>query len=151
MTSCKVTVKRLLKCFCGCQEMTEEEVQRLYQLNVQATLIDHRAVKIFKSFLKQSRCGENITEQYLDVYEQCGAYMLQDDKILTLDELDELSDLGLPYDLERDLRNQIRTGDCDNINRCLLRIQGECRNKIERSQEYKNYKAAILSKLNQIT
>lgn len=131
--------------------MTEEEVQRIYQLSVQATLIDRAALKLFKSFLAMERGdGEkSIAEQYLDVYEQSGKYMLQNDGILTLYELDELCDLGLPYHLENELRNKIRTGDSDQIIRCLLQIQGVCRNQIELSNEYKSYRAAILRKLDQ--
>lgn len=147
----KESAIRLLRCFCGCTALTEGEVQRIYQLSVQATLIDRQAVQIFRTYLALYRSGDkSLAEQYLDVYEQCNVLLLQrDEKILTLDELDELSELGLPYYLECDLRDQIRTGETDNITRCLLRIQGECRNEIEISQEYKSYKDAILSKLRQ--
>lgn len=126
-------------------------MERLYQLSVQGTLIDRQALQILHSYFALHRSGDKtLAEQYLDVYEQCDTLLLQlDDKILTLDELDELSDLGLPYFLECDLRDQIRTGDRENITRCLLRIQGECRNEIEISQEYKSYKDAILAKLKQ--
>lgn len=142
---------RLLRCFCGCTALTEGEVQRIYQLSVQATLIDRQAVQIFRAYLALHRSGDkSLAEQYLDVYEQCNALLLQQgERTITLDELDELSDLGLPYFLESDLRDQIRTGEADNITRCLLRIQGECRNEIEVSQEYKLYKDAILNKLRQ--
>lgn len=150
MRSCRTSAQRLLKCFCGCQEMTEEEVQRIYQLNVQATLIDRPAIKLLKSFLQQGRSGDkSITEQLLEVYEQCGKYMMANVSILTLDELDELCEMGLPYHLEKSLHEQIKTGDCDNITRCLFRIQGDLRNEIEMSKEYKDFKDAILNKLKQ--
>lgn len=130
--------------------MTFEEVQRIYQLSVQSTLIDHQALKLFKSYLQQFRCGDkSITEQYLEVYEQCGEYMKPHVSVITLDELDELVDLGLPRELEKELNEQIKTGDSDKITRCLLRVQGTLRNDIELRDEYKNFKDAILKKLNQ--
>lgn len=130
--------------------MTVDEVQRIYQFSVQETLINRQALALFKSFLKQARSGDkSTTEQFVEVYEQCGLYMRANVPILTLDELDELVDLGLPYNLEKELHNQIQTGDSDNITRCLLRIQGDMRNNIELSDEYKDYKNAILKKLHQ--
>lgn len=130
--------------------MTEEEVKRIYQLNVQATLIDRQALNLLKSFVQQSRCGDkSTTEQLLEVYEQCGKYMMANVSIVTLDELDELCEMGLPYHLEKTLHEQIKTGDSDNITRCLFRIQGDLRNEIEMSEEYKDFKDAILKKLNQ--
>ncbi|KAM7364082.1 uncharacterized protein ACRADG_000737 [Cochliomyia hominivorax] len=150
MRSYQNTAQRLLRCFCGCREMTIEEVQRIYQFSVQETLINRQSLALFKSFLKQARSGDkSTTEQYVEVYEQCDTYMRDKQVILTLDELDELVDLGLPYNLERELHQQIQTGDSDNITRCLLRIQGDIRNCIELSDEYKEYKNAILKKLNQ--
>lgn len=141
---------RLVKCFCGCREMTIEEVQRIYQFSVQETLINRQALTMFKSFLQQARSGDkSTTEQFVEVYEHCGLYMRPNAAILTLDELDELVDMGLPYHIEKELHNQIQTGDSDNITRCLLRIQGEMRNSIELSGEYKDYKNAILKKLSQ--
>lgn len=140
---------RLIKCFCGCQEMPVEEVQRIYYLTMQQTLIDRQAVKIFKSYLEQNRCGDkSIAHQYLDVYEKCGEYMKPHVSVVTLDELDELVDLGLPSDLEDELCDKIKTGDSDSITRCLFRIQGDLRNAIERSTEYKGYRDALLKKIN---
>ncbi|XP_065364274.1 uncharacterized protein LOC135957453 [Calliphora vicina] len=150
MRSYQNSAQRLLKCFCGCREMTVDEVQRIYQFSVQETLINRQGLALLKSFLQQARSGDkSTTEQFVEVYEQCGQYMRANAAILTLDELDVLVDKGLPYHLEKELHNQIQTGDSDNITRCLFRIQGEMRNSIELSGEYKEYKNAILEKLNQ--
>ncbi|XP_073820056.1 uncharacterized protein [Musca autumnalis] len=148
MSSYKSAV-RLLKCFCGCQDMTVEEVQRIYYLTLQATLIDRQAAKLFKSYLEKNRRGDkSLAEQYFEAYELCGEYMKPHVGVITLDELDELVDLGLPRELEIELNEQIKTGDNDKITRCLFRIQGTLRNAIEESEEYKGYKDAILEKLN---
>ncbi|XP_075148410.1 uncharacterized protein LOC142222264 [Haematobia irritans] len=150
MSSYQCSTVRLLRCFCGCQEMTVEEVERIYYLTAQATLIDRTAVRLFKSYLEQNRHGDKSkAEQYLEVYELCGTYMRPHVNVLTLDELDELVDLGLPRDLEIELHDQIVTGDDDRITRCLFRIQGTLRNEIELSDEYKRFKEAIANKLRQ--
>ncbi|XP_061391322.1 uncharacterized protein LOC133326723 [Musca vetustissima] len=149
MSSYKGTAVRLLKCFCGCQDMTVEEVQRIYYLTLQATLIDRPALKLFKSYLERNRRGDkSLAEQYIEVYELCGEYMKPHVGVITLDELDELVDLGLPRDLEKELTEQIKTGDGHKITRCLLRVQGTLRNAIEESEEYKGYRDALAEKLN---
>ena len=130
--------------------MTVDEVQKIYQFNIQETLINQQALVLLKKFLELNRSGDkSLTQQYVEVYEQCGEYMKPRQPLITLDELDELVDLGLPYHLESELHTQIQTGDCDNIIRCLMRIQGEMRDNIELRTEYKDYKNAIHKKLHQ--
>lgn len=139
--------KRLFKCFCGCTELTEDEIKRIYRLSAQETLINKQACDLLHKFLERERSGDKSeAEELLDVYEKCEE-MLSEDQLLTEDDIIILSDLGLKYNLEKDLRFQVRTGDKRNIERCLLRIQGICRNEIESSSEYKNFKEAILKKL----
>lgn len=148
-TSCKIA-KPLLKCFCGCGDLTEDEVKRIYRLNTQETLINSQASRLLRKYLEINRKGDkSFAEQMLDVYEKSEEYM-NDFRLLTEDELEELADLGLPYPLEKELLANIQTGEKSNIERCIRRIQGECRNEIEASPEYTQYKEAILVKLKNV-
>lgn len=148
-TSCKI-VKPLLKCFCGCGDLTEEEVRRIYRFNTQETLINRQSWRLLRKYLEMNRKGDkSLAEQYLDVYDKSEDYM-NENRLLTEDELEELAELGLPYHLEKELLTNIQTGEKSNIERCIRRIQGECRNEIEASPEYAQFKEAILAKLNSV-
>jgi len=141
---------QLIKCFCGCSDMTVEEVQRIYTLtnSVQQTLLDGDARRLLHRYLELHRSGDkNEVEQYLDVYEKCDEYLQEDQRAFTQDEIDELCDLGLPFDLEQDLTRRTRNGQRTEINLGLNRIQGKCRNEIEASSNFKDFRNAILAKM----
>ncbi|XP_039970550.1 uncharacterized protein LOC120782375 [Bactrocera tryoni] len=149
---------RLLKCFCGCSEMTEDEVRRIYRLSTQDTLNDPRAAKIFRKFLEQDRCGDKgEIENYLDIYELCNNYLKE--TCLTNDQLTALVEMELKYYLEKKLNLYIMMLEEEQkpdihiheVERDLKRIQADCRSEIEASDEYKNYKQAILNKLKRWT
>lgn len=151
-TSCKISPKRLLKCFCGCGDLTEDEVKRIYRFSTQETLINPKASRLLRKHMELNRLNggdKSMTEQFLDIYEKSEDYMNQC-ILLTEDELEELAELGLPYSLEKELLANIQTGDKSNIERCIRRIQGECRNEIEASLEYTHYKDALLLKLKNV-
>ncbi|KAL7727506.1 hypothetical protein ACLKA6_002127 [Drosophila palustris] len=144
---------QLIKCFCGCSDMTVEEVQRIYTLtnSVQQTLLDSDARRLLHRFLELNRSGDKSeVEQYLDIYEKCVEYLQEDQRTFTQDEIDELCDLGLPYDLEQDLTRRARNGQRTEINLGLNRIQGKCRNKIEESGSFKDFRNAILAKMRNV-
>ncbi|XP_067628624.1 uncharacterized protein [Eurosta solidaginis] len=155
--TCKV-VGQMLKCFCGCSEMTENEVRRIYRLSTKETLSDTRAAQIFRRFLEQERCDEKgEIEVYLDIYELCSEYLKQD--YLTFDQLNTLIDLELKYYLEKKLKlyvilleeKQRPNINLHEIERDLKRVQDDYRSEIEASGEYRNYKHALLNKLKQLT
>ncbi|XP_053945159.1 uncharacterized protein LOC128854785 [Anastrepha ludens] len=155
--TCKAAM-RLLTCFCGCSEMSEEEVRRIYRLNAQDTLNDTKAAQIFRRFLEQDRCGEKgEIENYLDIYEMCSEYLKED--CLTFDQLNALYEMELKYYLEKKLNlyimlleeKQRENIHIHEIERDLKRIQADYRCEIEASEEYRNYKHAILKKLKQLT
>ncbi|XP_017470832.1 PREDICTED: uncharacterized protein LOC108362404 [Rhagoletis zephyria] len=154
--TCKVA-KRLLTCFCGCSEMSEEEVRRIYRLNAQDTLNDSRAAQIFRRFLEQERCGDKSeVENFLDIYEICGEFLREDS--LTFEQLNTLIEMELKYYLEKKLNlyimmieeKQRQDIHIHEIERDLKRIQADYRSEIEASEEYRNYKHAILNKLKQV-
>ncbi|XP_055905675.1 uncharacterized protein LOC129941141 isoform X2 [Eupeodes corollae] len=145
-----ISSKPLLKCFCGCGDLTEDEVKRIYRLSTQETLINPQASRLLRKHMELNRRGDkSVAEQMLDVYEKSEEYM-RDFRLLTEDELEELAELGLTYSMEKELLANIQTGEKSNIERCIRRIQGECRNEIEASPEYTLYKEAILKKLKSI-
>lgn len=145
---------RLLKCFCGCSEMTEDEVRRIYRLSTQETLNDLRAAKMFRKFLEQDRCGDKgEIECYLDIYELCNNYLKESS--LTYDQINALVEMELKYYLEKKLNLYIMMLEekqkpdihIHEIERDIKRIQADYRSEIEASDQFKNYKQAILNKL----
>lgn len=133
--------------------MTVEEVQRIFTLtnSVQQTLLDADAKKLLRRYLEQNRSGDkNEVEQNLDIYEKCDEYLQEDQRTFTQDAVYELCDLGLPYDLEQDLARRTRNGQRTEINLGLIRIQGKCRNEIEASSNFQDFRNAILAKMRRV-
>ncbi|KAH8332886.1 hypothetical protein KR074_002322, partial [Drosophila pseudoananassae] len=144
---------QLIKCFCGCSDMTVEEVQRIYTLtnSIHQTLLDPEASKLFRRFLETKRSGDkDAAEQYLDIYEKCSEFLQETQHTFAQDEVDELVDLGLPYDLEQDLTRRALGGQRTDINLGLYRVQGKCRNEIEASSEFRDFRVAIVDKMRRV-
>ncbi|XP_030564058.1 uncharacterized protein LOC115764904 isoform X2 [Drosophila novamexicana] len=152
-SSHKSKTLQLIKCFCGCSDMTVAEVQRIYTLtnSVHQTLLDSAAAMLLRRYLELQRAGDkNETEQYLDIYEKCAEFLQEEQRTFTQDEIDELCDLGLAYDLEQDLTRRTRNGQASEIKLGLYRIQGKCRNEIEASSDFQDFRNAILAKMRRI-
>ncbi|XP_016980854.1 uncharacterized protein LOC108045896 [Drosophila rhopaloa] len=153
---CKLFKKKsviLIKCFCGCTDMTPAEVQRIYTLSnsVHETLLDKDATTLLSNYMKSRRSGDkNEAEQYLEIYEKCALFLADTQHTFTRDEVDELVDLGLPYDMERDLISRMLSGDRTDINSGLNRIQGKCRNEIEASSDFREFRDAIADKMRRV-
>ncbi|EDW81828.1 uncharacterized protein Dwil_GK25466 [Drosophila willistoni] len=130
---------RLIKCFCGCSDMTVEEVHRIYTLTiVSETLLDVPDTKLLARFMELRRFGnKNDAEQYLEIYEKYAELIMEEKRTFTQDKVDELVDLGLPYDLEQDLSRRLLSGQQREISLRLYQLQGKCRNEIEASNDFR--------------
>ncbi|XP_017008986.2 uncharacterized protein [Drosophila takahashii] len=141
--SYKNRAQEMIKCFCGCSDISVADVLRIQDLfgRVKDTLANKLAAKLFRQFMEQRRRGDkNETQQYLDIYEKC--VQLEAQPIVTPEDFNELSKLGLPRDLEKDLKDNRM-----EINQCLIRIQVKCCNEIEASDDFHDFKLAIAKKL----
>ncbi|XP_016935366.4 uncharacterized protein [Drosophila suzukii] len=146
------TLQRI-RCFCGCSDMTVEEVKRIYLLtnNVHHTLVDPDATRLLRKFMETRRSGDKVeAEQYLDIYEKCAEFLAENQRTFTQDEVDELVDLGLPYDLEQDLSRRMLSANRTDISCGLNRIQGKCRNEIEASSDFRDFRDAIVAKMRRV-
>lgn len=133
--------------------MTVTEVRRIYTLSnsVHETLLDPEATRLLRRFMETRRSGDkNEAEQYLEIYEKCAELLQEAQRTFTQDEVDELVDLGLPYDLEQDLSRRMLSGGRTDINLGLYRIQGKCRNEIEASGDFRDFRDAIADKLRRV-
>ncbi|XP_017052686.1 uncharacterized protein LOC108095886 [Drosophila ficusphila] len=152
-SSYKNKTVQLIKCFCGCSDMTISEVRRIYTLSnsVHETLLDPEATRLLQKFMETRRSGDkNEAEQYLEIYEKCAEFLAEHQRTFTQDEVDELVDMGLPYDLEQDLSRRMLSADRTDINRGLYRIQGKCRNEIEASSDFRDFRDAIADKMRRV-
>lgn len=133
--------------------MTVAEVQRIYALtnSVHQTLLDPEATKLFRRFMETRRSGDkDAAEQYLDIYVKCSEFLQDTQHTFAQDEVDELVDLGLPFDLEQDLTRRALSGQRNDINLGLYRVQGKCRNEIEASSEFRDFRDAIVDKMRRV-
>lgn len=44
-------VKRIIKCFCGCSELTEDEVKTIVQCNIEGFVRNEKAKQLFRTFI----------------------------------------------------------------------------------------------------
>lgn len=133
--------------------MSVEEVRRIYTLtnSTHHTLLDPPAAKLLRRYLETQRAGDKgETEQYLDLYEKCAEFLMEEQRILTLDHINELLDLGLSNRLECDLKRRMLSGQDSDIKSGLNCIQGECCKEIESSSDFKDFRNAILAKMQRI-
>lgn len=133
--------------------MTVEEVRRIYTLtnSVQQTLLDDAAKRLLHRYLELHRTGDKgEVEQSLDIYEKCDEFLKELNHTFTQDEINELCELGLSYEQEQDLTRRTLSGQRTEINLGLYRIQGRCRNEIEASREFKDFRDAILAKMRRV-
>ncbi|EDW16817.1 uncharacterized protein LOC6575344 [Drosophila mojavensis] len=152
-SSNKSKTVQLIRCFCGCSEMSVEEVRRIYTLtnSMHHTLLDPQAAKLFRRYLETQRVGDKgEAEQYLDVYEKCAEFLQEEQRTFTLDHIEELRDLGLADHHESDLMRRTRGGQDSDIKSGLNRIQGDCLKEIEASSDFKEFRSAILKKMQRI-
>ncbi|XP_037718381.1 uncharacterized protein LOC119552705 [Drosophila subpulchrella] len=138
--------QKMIKCFCGCSEISVEELLRIKDLigRVMDILSDPPAAKLLREFMEERRSGDrNLAEQYLDIFEKCAQLKAQ--PTITTEDLDELINLGLPYELEKDLKdNRMESRDF------LNRIETKCCNIIEASADFRDFELAIAKKVQQV-
>lgn len=117
------------------------ELRRLINLNIQHTLADKNALEMLKSFLqKRSNGDKSLIELYIELFEKCSTYLKQSPEI-TKEQLEELCDMGLPYDIETGKLNMISRGDAKTCARLILE---EVCKKIETQQEYEEFRNDLL-------
>ncbi|XP_017107663.3 uncharacterized protein [Drosophila bipectinata] len=127
--------------------MSVDELQRKYtQWNsVHQTLLDPEATKRFRLFLETKISGDkDAAIQYLDLYEKSSKFLQETQHTFAQDKVDKLVDLGLPYDLEQDLKRRALSGQRNDINLGLYRVLDKCRNEIEASSEFRDFRNALV-------
>lgn len=103
------------------------------------------ASDILSCVLRESQMGDkSLTYQYFDVYKRSDElYKRIDHELFGNQELKELEALGIPYDLENQLREALNSSNKEKIKQTLLQIQNAMSKKIELSQDYKYFKHFI--------
>ncbi|KAM7353678.1 uncharacterized protein ACRADG_005644 isoform 2-T2 [Cochliomyia hominivorax] len=112
------------------------------------TAFTHPATDILECFLRESHPGDkSVTAQYFDVYKKCDFFKNNLTKEPFGDhQLEELSELGLPHNLEKYLKEKIVTGNKKEMKKGLIYVEKIMGNDVELSKEYKEYKYNILIK-----
>ncbi|KAH8267767.1 hypothetical protein KR026_005111, partial [Drosophila bipectinata] len=132
---------------CEFSDMSGDEMQRKYTRwnSVHQFLRDPEAIKSFRLFLETKISGDkDTTIQYLDLYEKSSEFLQETQHTFAQDKVDKLVDLGLPYDLEQDLTRRALSGQRNDINLGLYRVLDKCRNEIEASSEFRDFRNALV-------
>ncbi|XP_037921055.1 uncharacterized protein LOC119657938 isoform X2 [Hermetia illucens] len=136
--------KRLFRCFSDSTQLNEDDIHRIYYLDLRGILNDEKALRSFHSYLRNKHTGDpSEVKQLLDIHSRVKE-LIMEQRLVSDDEVEELSDLGLPYDKEKRLS---RSRSVDSTRHCLVDIQEECEKEIELNSSYKQFKEALLLKV----
>lgn len=137
----------LLRCFCGCSELTRDEVQRYAQMNVGALLEDRRARSIFLAFLQTGhRRDQSAALQSTERYAIC-ARLCDSESERTTDAFDELRDLSPSFAWEQRLDAAIESGESRALDGVLRELMFESKRAIEVHADYRRFQEEMMRKL----
>ncbi|KAG4068314.1 hypothetical protein HA402_007834 [Bradysia odoriphaga] len=145
-SSPKCPTNRILRCFSGRYNVTEDEVKRF--INVSTLVSNEKAKEIFRHFLETNKAS--LALQTLKCYELADK-QLNDKDSRTEDSYDELKELMPAYIWEKRLDDAIEAKDDDVLVEYLLRLMEECKRYIETHQDFRRYRKTMLDKLKKCT
>lgn len=133
---------KVLKCFCGCTELSRDEIENIAMMSVTGLLHNDRVRKLFKNFLKigHRKDKSNITE-LLECYDLCNR--LLETKAYTQRNLRKLLDLCPFYAWEE----KIIDATSDNLTEILSELKIECVNKIDCHNDIDRFRRELLRKI----
>lgn len=122
--------------------MTSRQIiNHLISLNVQDTLLDTNGLEMLQTFLKNHTTGDrSSTELYIEIFLKCNELQKQSGAI-TLEQFEDLADMGLPRNIEIGKRDMIRKGDGK---KCALLIREQLCKLIEMQKDYNEFRKYLV-------
>lgn len=140
--------KRILRCFCGCSELTIEQIETFAMMNVNGLVNNSIGNNLLKTFLKIGhRTDKSNALLLLECYELC-------DKMLSnieshRDHLDDLLELCPSFVWEQRLNDATDDEDQPNerVKEVLGELKKECLNSIECDNDFQRFRLELLRKI----
>lgn len=134
---------RVLRCFCGCSELTFEEIERLSMMKVDGIINSNVGKRLLKSFLAVGhRNDKSNVSILLDCFDSCERVL---SNISSYDDLlDDLAEVCPSYKWEQRI-TEATTNPARQT--ALLELKKECLASIECDVDFHRFRRELLRKI----
>lgn len=141
---------RILRCFCGCSQLTYEQIESYAMMNVNGIIHNAEANKLLKTFLQIGhRSDKSNALLLLECYELCERILGDLDSYR--DHLDDLFELCPSFLWEQKINDACEADTPDHIQRLLKEVltalKKECVGNIECDHDFTRFRRELLRKI----
>lgn len=141
---------RILRCFCGCSQLTYEQIEAYAMMNVTGIIHNAEANKLLKTFLQIGhRSDKSNALLLLECYELCERILADLDEYR--DHLDDLLELCPSFLWEQKINDACDADPPDRVHRLLDEIltalKKECVGNIECDHDFTRFRRELLRKI----
>lgn len=140
---------RILRCFCGCSQLTYEQIESYALMNVNGIIHNAEANKLLKTFLQIGhRSDKSNALLLLECYELCER--IANDLDTYRDHLDDLFELCPSFLWEQKINDACDANDDEvhqRLNEILTALMKECVGNIECDHDFKRFQDELLRKI----
>lgn len=141
---------RILRCFCGCSQLTYEQIESFAMMNVNGIIHNDEANKLLKTFLQIGhRSDKSNALLLLECYELCERILSDLDGYR--DHLDDLFELCPSFLWEQKINDACEADTPDHIqrllNEVLTALKKECVGNIECDHDFTRFRRELLRKI----
>lgn len=146
---------RVMRCFCGCTELTYEEIEHITMMSIQSLIHNSTGNTLFKNFLRIGhRIDKSEAMEHLEFYEMCDAFLQNRQLIRDLNFIDDFLSLCPYFHWEERINNVIENNDVDQTDQQLQLIlndfKRECIHSIECHNDYDRFRREMLRKIGRL-
>lgn len=141
---------RILRCFCGCSQLTYEQIESYAMMNVNGIIHNAEANKLLKTFLQIGhRSDKSNALLLLECYELCERILSDLDS--HRDHLDDLLELCPSFLWEQKINDACDADTSDDVHRLLdeilMALKKECVGNIECDHDFTRFRRELLRKI----
>lgn len=134
---------RVLKCFCGCTQLTESQIENFAMMNIQGLVNHHQGNNLLKTFFKIGHKSDKSQALiYLECYELCNKILENIERKSEM--LDDLYELVPSFVWEEKLSNAKTNVETIKL---LKDLQIECLNEIQCHNDFDRFRRELLRKI----
>lgn len=141
---------RVLRCFCGCSELTFEQIENYAMMNVKGLMHNEDGKKLLKTFLKIGHRSDKSNALILvECYEYCERIL--SDLDAHQDHLDNLLEVCPTFLWEQRINDACEAKTTDEVNQqldeVLSALKKECLCNIECDHDFARFRRELLRKI----
>ncbi|XP_031639873.1 uncharacterized protein LOC116351867 [Contarinia nasturtii] len=145
---------RILRCFCGCSQLTFEQIETYAMMNVKGVIHNEDSNKLLKTFLKIGHRSDKsnalcLLECYEKCCECCDRILLDLDSLQ--DYLDDLIELCPSFLWEQKISSACEADTSNKIKQqlgeVLNSLKKECLNNLEGDHDFARFRRELLRKI----